>query len=321
MSRPRGPSPPPFELDPATARLVPEPEAQDPAVEPPAPARVGRRRSRLGLVLFGALGGLLILQAIRFVTDRIARDPWSGWPTAALLLVLLASLAALVGRELAQLRRLHRRAWLRERAGRLVGSQLHGEGRALLEAIGRELASGPGSERALAAYREQASDALADGERLVLFERTVLAPIDRRAYRLVLESARDIGVLTALSPVGLLDALLVLWRTSILLRSIAELYGMTPGPTAALALFRRCLRNALLAGAADVVTEAALEHAGASLLATLSARAGQGAGNALLAAKLGLEAIRETRPLPFVVEEPPRLARIREALLRARPAD
>ena len=45
-----------------------------------------------------------------------------------------------------------------------------------------------------------------------------------------------------------------------------------------------------------------------------SARAGQGAGNALLHARLGIEAIRQCRPLPFMAEEPPRLANVRKAL-------
>jgi putative membrane protein len=307
----------PFELDPAVARLLPEPApADEPAVPVEAEAGPGRpARSRAGLLLGMGLLGLLVLQAVILVRDLVSESPWLGWPVAALLGLVAGSAAVLFGRELHDLRRLRQRARLRERAARLVGSDLHGEAPALVEAVGRELGPLPEAGRALARFRAEASDALADGERLVLFERTVLAPLDRRAYRLVLGSARDIGLMTALSPLGLLDGLLVLWRTALLLKAIARLYGMAPGPAASLALFRRCLRNAALAGLADVVTQATLEHAGASLLATLSARAGQGAGNALLAAKLGLEAIRETRPLPFVAEEPPRLAHIRKALL------
>jgi putative membrane protein len=74
------------------------------------------------------------------------------------------------------------------------------------------------------------------------------------------------------------------------------------------------VRNAALAGVADVVTHAAVEHVGAGLLALLSARAGQGAGNSLLHARLGIEAMRQCRPLPFMAEEPPRLASVRKAL-------
>lgn len=320
MSEPRRP-PRPFELDPEEARLLAEPEGKlaEPVAQPEAIEPERKPRRWLVGLLAGGLLGILVLQAIVYVRGLVAESPWLGWPFALLLLVVASSTTVLLGRELAELRRLARRARLREAAARLIGSELHGEGPKLLEAVGRELAPAAGAGPALAQFRAHASDALADGERLLLFERTVLAPLDRRAYRLVLESARDIGLLTTLSPVGLLDGLFVLWRTTLLLKAIARLYGMAPGPAASLALFRKCLRNAALAGIADVVAQATLEHAGASILATLSARAGQGAGNALLAAKLGLEAIRESRPLPFVAEEPPRLSQIRKALGEAPP--
>jgi putative membrane protein len=60
---------------------------------------------------------------------------------------------------------------------------------------------------------------------------------------------------------------------------------------------------------------------GAGLAALLSARAGQGAGNAVLAARLGLEAVRLTRPLPFVVEKPPSLRQVTKSLFDARTPD
>ena len=117
-----------------------------------------------------------------------------------------------------------------------------------------------------------------------------------------------------LMPVGLLDGVLVVWRTTLMLRQVARLYGLTLGPTATFHLLRRSVRNAALAGVADIVSHAALEHVGASITAMLSARAGQGAGNALLASRLGLEAIRLSRPLPYITLAPPRLKQIRDAI-------
>jgi putative membrane protein len=155
---------------------------------------------------------------------------------------------------------------------------------------------------------------LSDAEIVVLYERQVLAPRDKRAYRLVLEASRDIGLLTALSPLGLMDGVLVLWRTTMMLRSIARAYGLALSPAASFSLLKSCIRNAAIAGLADAVSHAAVEHVGASLTALISARAGQGAGNALLAGRLGLEAIRLTRPLPFIKEPPPRLSHVRAAI-------
>jgi putative membrane protein len=310
----------PFELDPTTAEFLPEPAQPPPAaVPPPATAAPPRGSSRVwGRLAWGGILAALAAVAIDTVdrlAARIETDPLTGWPLAVLIAMVGVAAVTLLGRELIQLRRLQHRASLRDEGLRLAASDLHGRAPALVDEITHGLPVDPRVGEAIANYRRQGDDALADGERMRLFERNVLVPLDDRAYRLVLESARDIGLLTAISPYGLLDGLLVIWRTTLMVRAVARLYGIAPGPVATMALMRRCLRNAALAGLADVATHAMLEHAGASIAAMLSARAGQGAGNALLAAKLGIEAIRESRPLPFVEAAPPTLRQIRKSLL------
>lgn len=311
----------PFELDPAAGTTVIEEvtaeralaEADDgPTLGPPPRKRPWTGRL-LGLFTLGVIGAGTV-QAVDYVTDLLAVDPVLGWPFAVFLAMALFALTAFATGEIADMRRLSRRATTREAANRIAASELHGEAEPLLASLAGQFAERPELVARIANFNEQRHDAMSDGELLQLFERQVLAPIDRAAYRLVLESGRDIALLTALSPLGLLDGVLVLWRTSILFRTIARLYGMAPGPTMTVALLKGSIRNAALAGLADVVTHAAVEHVGAGLLALLSARAGQGAGNALLHARLGIEAIRQCRPLPFMAEQPPRLSSIRKAL-------
>jgi len=281
----------------------------------------GRGRRLAGIAAATGLFGLLLGDATLRIGGLVAESPLLGVPLALFGLLFLGGTGALALREWRALRRLQARAGLREQAARLVGSDFHGEAARLLPRIAAELPELPDGRAPLAVCREIARPTLADGEQLELFERQVLAPLDRRAYRLVLEASRDIGVLSALSPAGLFAGVLVLWRTLLLLRAIAGIYGMAPGAVASLALFRRSLRNAILAGVADMATHAALEHMGAGLAALLSARAGQGAGNAVLAARLGLEAVRLTRPLPFVVEKPPSLRQVTKSLFDARTPD
>lgn len=311
----------PFELDPkASAAVIEETpaellpaETEEPQV-PSVPATPPRRwpGRLLGLFTLGVVGAAVV-QAIDYVGELLATDPLLGWPFAIFLAIVLVSGTAFAAGEVRDLWRLSRRAATRETAERLAASELHEGAAALLAPLEREFA-GRGLEQGVLAFQAKRHDAMSDGELLRLFERQVLAPVDRAAYRLVLESSRDVGLLTALSPLGLLDGVLVLWRTTILFRTIARLYGMAPGPSMTLRLLKGSVRNAALAGIADVVTHAAVEHVGAGLLAMLSARAGQGAGNALLHARLGIEAIRQCRPLPFLAEEPPRLSSIRKAL-------
>lgn len=320
----------PFEADPSSIETVAEEKPGDVVLAEAAGTHVPKPQGRF----WGRLAGFGILAAITAVTidtvdrlgERIAQDPITGWPLAILLGIVGVAAIGVFGHEWLSLRALQRRGTMRAEALRLVASELHGPAPVLLARVDAGLPVDAEIRDARAAFARHGSDALADGERLVLFERTVLAPIDARAYRLVLASARDIGLLTALSPYGLLDGLLVLWRTTLMVRAVARLYGMAPSSVATAALLRRCLRNAALAGIADVAAHAVLEHAGASLATLLSARAGQGAGNALLAAKLGIEAIKESRPLQFVATAPPSLREVRNALLtdrrgKGRPAD
>jgi putative membrane protein len=313
----------PFELDPRTIEpgrlelVEPEPLAKPlvPVPEPPPPrARPWRR-----LLLWGGgltLTALLGLEAYDLLAELFARSVWLGGAFALLLGAAVAGALGLAGREVAGLRRLARAEQLRADGERLLNSEVHGQAGALIERIERLYGEREDLGSALAAFRAQASDALNDGEQLRLFATTVLAPLDRRAYQLVRRGARDIGALTALSPLGLLDSALVLARTMIMLRAIARLYGVRPGAVASMTLLRRTLRNVLAAGVGDLVSDAAVEATGATLLSALSARAGQGVVNGLLAAKLGLAAMQVCRPLPFTQDELPSLRQLRAELFK-----
>lgn len=315
----------PFELDPTTASFeveAPAPVRADDADQRELAAELvvkGKKRGRfwrrlgsIGLVAaFAAIG----VDTVSRLQDQIATDPLIGIPMAALIGVVAISALGLLAHELLQLRRLSRRAWLRAEGLRLAGSDLQANSRHLIGQVNAGLPTAAPIRATQLTFERRDDDVLADGERLRLYERTVIEPVDRLAYKLVLESSRDIGVLTALAPYGLLDGLFVLWRTTILMRQIARLYGVAPSTATTLSLLRRCLRNSAIAGLADVASHALLEQAGASLVTLLSAKAGQGAGNALLAARLGLEAIKECRPLPFVATQPPSLGQLRKAIL------
>jgi putative membrane protein len=311
----------PFELDPARldpARLeLVEPEpAHAPLVpleEPPRPRARPWRRLLLGgggLLLAGLLG----VEAYDFVTELFTRSVWLGAGFAGLLGATVTGAAGVVGRELLSLRRLARAEHLRHDAERLLSSEVHGQAGPLIERI-EQIYQGRGElEAPLAAWRRQAGDALSDGEQLRLFATVVLSPLDREAYRLVRRGARDIGALTALSPLGALDSVVVLARTMTMLRAIARLYGVRPAAASSARLLRRGVLNVLAAGVVELVSDSAVEAAGASLLSVLSAKAGQGVLNGLLAAKIGLATMQLCRPLPFTQDQLPSLRQLRAEL-------
>lgn len=313
----------PFEIDPLRVaaievELVEEDSSKvpAPATAAPPPARSSRLWSRLllggaGLFLLGALG----VEAYDFVADLLSRSALLGWLFGALLAAVVAGAAGIASREITAIRRLDQVAELRHQAKLHLNSRVHGQVDDLVARIEALYQGRPDVETSLERFRTEASDALDDGERLTLFARTVLEPLDRRAYRIVTRAGRDIGALTALSPLGLLDGAIVLARTFAMLREVAHHYGVRPAAAASWSLLKEAVRNVLAAGVADLAADAAVETVGSSLLSVLSARAGQGVLNGVLAARLGLAAMELCRPLPFREDEMPSVKRLRSELL------
>jgi putative membrane protein len=316
----------PFELDPATLKpgdiemVQPEPEAALPAKAAPVLelAEPGRRPWLSLLLGAGSLFavGLLGLNAYDFAAGLFERSVWLGGGFSILLGLAALGAIGVVGREFLSLRRLGRVDDLRIEGERLMASEAHGRAEDFLRNVEKLYRDRVELDEPIWRFHDQASDALNDRERLELFAHSVLSPIDRAAYQVVKTSGRDIAVLTALTPIGAIDSLIVMVRTVNMMRGIAKLYGVRPGFTATLKLAKRGIRNIVIAGVGELVSHAAVETAGASLLRVLSARAGQGAVNGLLAARIGLSIMELCRPLPFTEDELPSLKTLRSEIFK-----
>lgn len=316
----------PFELDPAKlgpgdVELVqPEPDGPlpaplAPAIEPDQP----KSRPWLRMLLGGGslfLLGLLGVDAYDAASELFARSVWLGGAFSVLLGLTFLGALGLVGREMVSLRRLVRVDDLRQEGEQLMTSEAHGQADDLLRKIEKLYRDRDDLDKPIWRFHDQASDALNDRERLDLFSHHVFRPMDQAAYKIVKASGRDIAVLTALTPIGALDSLIVMVRTVSMMRGIAKLYGVRPGFAATIRLAKRALRNIVIAGVGELVSHAAVETAGASLLRVLSARAGQGAVNGLLAARIGLSIMQICRPLPFAQHELPSLKKLRAEIFK-----
>ena len=316
----------PFEIDPETLKpgdfeiLQPAPDGSLPApLAPAVDADQPKRRSWLKLFLGAGAAfalGVVGLDAYDYAVSLFERSVWLGGAFSALLALSAAGALGVVGRELWSLRRLAKVDDLRLAGERLMVSEAHGQAEDFLRKVEKLYRERTDLDRPIVDFHDRASDALNDRERLELFAHTVFQPIDKAAYQVVVRSGRDIGVLTALTPIGALDSLIVMVRTVTMMRSIARLYGVRPGFAATIRLLKRGVRNIVIAGVGDLVSHAAVETAGASLLKMLSARAGQGAINGLLAARIGLSVMQICRPIPFAENELPSLKKLRSEIAR-----
>jgi len=130
-------------------------------------------------------------------------------------------------------------------------------------------------------------------------DESVLASIDILAQKKIKSASIQASISTAISPLALLDVLILIWRSFLLTKEIAQLYGFKPGWVTTLSLLKQGSFNIFFAGAVELASEYANEVAGHSLTAKVSTSAGQGMANGILLARLGYGVIKACRPLPL----------------------
>lgn len=295
-------------------------DEEDLAAAEPPPAPAPRRRSRLGAVFLSALGVLLSLAlglwADRLIRDLFARAEWLGWLAAALAAVAVLALLLIVAREAAALFRLASVDRLRERARDVVARDDAAAARRLVDDLAGFLARKPqtaAGRRALAELRGE----VIDGADLVrLAETELLAPLDATAQKLVLDAAKRVSLVTAVSPRALVDVGYVIFECSRLVRRLAELYGARPGTIGFVRLARNVLAHLAVTGSIAFGDTFVQQIVGHGLAARLSAKLGEGVVNGMMTARIGAAAIETVRPLPFDAVKRPSLGEFLRALTR-----
>ncbi len=225
-------------------------------------------------------------------------SPLYGAVLSVISVAMLVLLSALLWREIKLWRRLARNRQWQHSAERIRHSVQYGEAGRLCQAVAQSLPSTPATAAALQQYQGAVKDEHSDEEQLQLFEHFVLAQLDKQAQQLVYRAATDTSLAVAISPFALADMLLVIWRSSRLVRELAQLYGGAIGQLRSMLLLKRLLAALLWAGGSEIALDMASDVLGSELTAKLSARAGQGIIAGLLVARLGNLAQQQLRPLP-----------------------
>jgi putative membrane protein len=286
------------------AVLLDEPrDDADPTSALLARSLAGRRHSNwLWRILTAGLGigfvallGWLVQSAIHSIGDGSAL----GVVAAMAFGLIAVGLAGLIIGEIVALMRLKNRGALR---GMVDGAIADGGAEALQRAID-ELqethAARPALAWALSRYKEQAEEVPDASDRLLLYERIVLGPLDEASVQAVSRFARRSAVLTAMSPNPVLDAILVLWLSLAVVRSVARVQGLRPGLLASGALIRRTATAIVAAGAMEALHDIGPHAVAGGVLRKAAGRLGEGAINGVLTVRVGLAALEATRPMPF----------------------
>ena len=140
-----------------------------------------------------------------------------------------------------------------------------------------------------------------DGASLVRLAEVELFGAARRAGQdlIVLDAAKRVSLVTAVSPRALVDIAYVVFEAGRLIRRLAELYGGRPGTLGFFRLARSVLSHLAVTGSVAVGDSVVQRILGHGLAARLSARLGEGVVNGMMTARIGIAAIETVRPLPF----------------------
>ncbi len=287
------------------------------ALAPPAPLKP-RPPSRLGILFFGALGTLLSLAvglwAERLIRDLFSRSDWLGWLGMGLAATVLVTFLTILVRELYALARLSSVEALRERAGQATSANDTKAARAavadLVVLVGKKPETAAG-RRAVVDLKGE----VMDGADFVRFaEAEILAPLDEKARDLILDAAKRVSIVTAVSPRALVDLGYVLWEAGRLVRRMSELYGGRPGTLGFFRLTRSVLAHLAVTGSIAAADSLIQQLVGHGLAARISAKLGEGVVNGMMTVRIGIAAMETARPFPFDAVKRPSMGDFASAL-------
>lgn len=287
----------------------------EPQIEPEQP-----KRKPVSALIWAGISSVVLLVAVALYSavttiQQAFIAPGISTVLEALLCAALLTLGSLlVLREWRLWRRLAKtRSW-QQAHQRIHASIQYGEAEQLCLDIAAVLPES--TKQDVADWKAQKQAEHSDQELLDLFELRVLSKADAKVRQQIHQAAADAAMAVAISPFALVDMLLVLWRTSKLLRQMAETYGASLGQLRSLILIKHLFATLLWAGSSELALDLGSDLLGAELTSKLSMRSGQGLIAGLLVARLGLAAQQLLRPLPLAKSQKLSLLDLGKALVR-----
>jgi putative membrane protein len=287
----------------------------EPHLEPEPP-----KRKPVSALMWAGISSVVLLVSVALYSavttiQQAFIAPGISTVLEALFCAALLTLGSLlVLREWRLWRRLAKtRAW-QQAHQRIHASIQYGEAQQLCLDIAAVLPES--TKQDVADWKAQKQAEHSDQELLDLFELKVLSKADAKVRQQIHQASADAAMAVAVSPFALADMLLVMWRTSKLLRQMAETYGASLGQLRSLLLIKHLFAALLWAGSSELALDLGSDVLGAELTSKLSMRAGQGLIAGMLVARLGLAAQQLLRPLPLAKSQKLSLLDLSKALVR-----
>lgn len=275
-------------------------------------------------IVFSLFAFIIGVEAVDFFMTGFTQSPIITSIYAIILSCLVIIASSSVFSEWSTLRQFKRREKLKQQANDLLlvtkssskhdNDQLEVEGfcQKITESLPCDLLFEQESEQQKI-WQDALNNKLSDNELLQLYSRLVLSKVDEKAMSEIARFSTEAVVLISLSPVAIIDMLIILWRNLRMINKVAGLYGLKLGYWSRVKLIKQVLVNMVYAGASELIADFGSEMIGADLIGKLSGRLAQGLGAGMLTARLGVKTMQLCRPIPF--ENKPKLGHVRKEML------
>ncbi|WP_018688160.1 YcjF family protein [Ahrensia kielensis] len=284
----------------------------DALAPPPPQKRLRKSRIKFGTLATAALGFLISaslgLWLENLISDLAAQNLWLGRAAMLAAALFVLGVLAFIIRELRGIWKIRSVSKLRERIEVALSENKPKEINNVTKELESHFEGHPKTAHGRSILKANKNEVMDAQDRYALTERELLAGLDREARQIVMNSAKRVSVVTAVSPRAIVDIGYVLYENIRLIRVMCEHYGGRSGLVGTFSLLRRVVAHLAVTGSIAIGDGIIQQLLGHGLAAKLSARLGEGVINGLMTARVGLSAIDVCRPAPFHALERPKIS-------------
>jgi len=228
--------------------------------------------------------------------DILATNLLLGAAFGCLLTVFAVLISVEVFRFYKGQRQLAKAEQLREQSALFVRERSHGKSDTFITELKSLYEHTLQGELLMTCLNNQ-PDYLNDAEVIDYLSEHFVARLDQQAYRLIQNESVNIGVLIALSPLAVLDALVALWRSFKLVNQINKIYGLSLTRVGQWQVFFKIIKMTLLAAGTEAAISTMIEKTSTGMTGLVASSVAQGIGVSIYVSRLGQEAIKQSRPI------------------------
>lgn len=193
-------------------------------------------------------------------------------------------------------RQLAKAEQLREQSALFVRERSHGKADSFITEL-KSLYENKIQGELLLSCLSQQPDYLNDAEVIEYLSEHFIGRLDQQAYRLIQNESVNIGLLIALSPLAVLDALVALWRSFKLVNKINKIYGLSLTRVGQWQVFFKIIKMTLLAAGTEAAISSMIDKTSTGMTGLVAGSVAQGIGVSIYVSRLGQEAIKQSRPI------------------------